>query len=323
MSPGTGYFPTQDYDATQPAGSTKGYDADDDIRDNNMHVDNAYAVEHYAPSNDPDASEDDFGRHDFITLKEQGSKVDLTGSTDRHAIYAKSDGVYIEQDDGTEILILEFATGRSGVDADIPSGEIIIFESDTAVTGYTLQIDEDDGVVYFTKGSAEGGEEGGTDKTDGTWTQPNHTHTGPSHTHTGPSHTHTGPSHTHTGPSHTHTGPSHNHQWYDNTGASSDKSYDSGGVAQDFFAGGSNYTRITCRSTNTVNSLAADYYTSNAGTGATGADGTGATGASGTGATGADGTGDTGASGTGDTGGSATANTWRPPGRNFTRQARD
>jgi hypothetical protein len=185
--PGAGYAPGQNYNANMPSGATYGYDADDDIRDNQAHVDNAYAVEHYAPSNDPDASEDDFGRHDFITLKEQGSKPNLSGSTSRHGFYAKSDGVYIEKDDATEIKVLDFTTDRSGVDADIPSGEILLFEKDTAVTGYTLKTDKDDMGVYITKGSAAGGETGATDKTAGTWQQADHTLTiseMPSHAHT-------------------------------------------------------------------------------------------------------------------------------------------
>ena len=70
-----------------------------------------------------------------------------------------------------------------GALAIIPSGEIILFYKDTAVTGYTLQDSLDDKVVFVTKGSAAGGEVGGAEHSGGTWTQPNHTHTGPSHWH--------------------------------------------------------------------------------------------------------------------------------------------
>jgi hypothetical protein len=51
---------------------------------------------------------------------------------------------------------------------DIPSGETILFEKDTVVTGYTLETDFDDGVVYVTSG----GQPGDT----GTWTFPSHSH---------------------------------------------------------------------------------------------------------------------------------------------------
>jgi len=90
-----------------------------------------------------------------------------------------------------------YATNSSGLLSysyiSVPSNEIIIFDDDNQVTGYTLLYDIDDEVVYITKGSANGGETGGTST--GTWTQPTHTHSGytgyhqltidemPSHTH--------------------------------------------------------------------------------------------------------------------------------------------
>ncbi len=74
---------------------------------------------------------------------------------------------------------------------DVPSGSIILFEKDTAVVGYSLLTDQDDMVVYITKGSVAGGESGGSLKAGGTWTQPDHTHgitSESSHTHLGGSH---------------------------------------------------------------------------------------------------------------------------------------
>lgn len=70
---------------------------------------------------------------------------------------------------------------------DVPSGSIILFESDTATVGYTLLTTQDDQLVYITKGSAAGGETGGTLYSGSTWTQPNHSHSVTSvgnHTHT-------------------------------------------------------------------------------------------------------------------------------------------
>ncbi len=66
----------------------------------------------------------------------------------------------------------------SYVYASVPSAETIIFQENTAVTGYTLQTGFDDGVIYITKGSAAGGETAGTNKSGGTWTQPDHDHGG-------------------------------------------------------------------------------------------------------------------------------------------------
>ena len=59
---------------------------------------------------------------------------------------------------------------------DVPSGEVLLFESDIAVSGYTLLTTQNDMVVYITKGSAAGGEAGGTAKGGSTWSQPNHNH---------------------------------------------------------------------------------------------------------------------------------------------------
>ncbi len=65
---------------------------------------------------------------------------------------------------------------------DVPTGEIILFEKDTSVTGYTLQTDVDDQLIYITKGSGAGGDAGGSVKTGATWSQPNHNHPTGSHT---------------------------------------------------------------------------------------------------------------------------------------------
>lgn len=72
---------------------------------------------------------------------------------------------------------------------DIPIGETIIFYKDTAVIGYSLVAPSDDKSVCITKGSAAGGETGGTLHSSGSWTISGltsnaHTHPGPSHTHT-------------------------------------------------------------------------------------------------------------------------------------------
>ena len=299
------------WDANKPAGSTKVRLADDEIRANNAALEDALGRDHNFPGNEgsdagehtkikfyaPIATPGNEANKGFAYIKDVGGKVEL----------------HFLDEDGNEIQLT--AAGILNQSHSVPSGEIILFEKDTAVAGYTLQTDKDDMVVYITKGSVAGGESGAADKTGGTWTQPNHTHTGPSHTHTGPSHTHTGPSHTHTG-------PSHNHKWYDakhNT-VDGDQSYNAAGSLQElaYFQKNPGHNAIICQDDiNRALEGASEYdlYTSNDGTGNTGAGGTGATGAGGTGATGA--------GGTGATGGGATANTWRPSGRNFTRQQRN
>jgi len=59
---------------------------------------------------------------------------------------------------------------------DVPSGSILLFESDTVISGYILLVTRDDAVVYITKGSADGGDTGGNQKSGSTWSQPLHTH---------------------------------------------------------------------------------------------------------------------------------------------------
>ena len=59
---------------------------------------------------------------------------------------------------------------------DVPSGEIVLFESAVAVTGYSLLATVDDQLVYISSGGASG------TKPASTWTQPNHNHPTGSHT---------------------------------------------------------------------------------------------------------------------------------------------
>ncbi len=83
------------------------------------------------------------------------------------------------------ILFTSDAQGTlSYVYGSVPAGETILFEDNTAVTGYTLETSFDDGIVYITKGSAAGGETAGTNKSGSTWTQTTHDHGGNTGYHT-------------------------------------------------------------------------------------------------------------------------------------------
>lgn len=70
---------------------------------------------------------------------------------------------------------------KSGEHADVPVGTTLLIDSDVAITGYSIKTDQDDKVIYVTKGSAAGGAAGGTNQ--GTETFPNHAHSQPTHTH--------------------------------------------------------------------------------------------------------------------------------------------
>jgi hypothetical protein len=73
---------------------------------------------------------------------------------------------------------------------EIPQNAKILVYKDTAITGYTLIGSVDDELIYITKGSANGGEVGGSLKIGSTWTQPNHLHPEPIHIHSIGSHSH-------------------------------------------------------------------------------------------------------------------------------------
>jgi hypothetical protein len=158
----------------------------------------------------------------------------------------------------------------AGALESVPTGEIILFEKDTAVTGYTLKTDKDDYVVYITKGSVAGGENGATDKSGGTWTQPNHLHSTSGHTLSESEM------------------PAHNHiTAYAGAATGGGGSYGSNTDAVGFsrFALLNSGTPVDNPLTSTEGSGSSHTH--------------------------------------GNTGNSATANTWRPVGRNFTRQERN
>ena len=169
---------------------------------------------------------------------------------------------------------------------DVPTGEIILFESDVAVSGYTLLTDQDDQLVYVTKGSGAGGDAGGTLKSGGTWTQPGHNHSNSSagnHSHTTGNFTLTN-SHI---PSHYHWMTS-DHRWLEINNSTGPITNFFGG-----FTGGQNLVGLN--KTDVTGGGAAHNHGSTSTTGSHSHTITS----------------------------SATVNTWRPRGRNYTRQQRN
>jgi hypothetical protein len=201
---------------------------------------------------------------------------------------------YDEGDEGVKFgTSVEWS--NAGSYNDVPLNTILLIESDVQLAGYTLLTNKDDMSVYITKGSGAAGEAGGTDKAGGTWTQAVHTHTTLSHTHALGTHTHTVGNHVHPTsaagisisqmPSHTH-------------GCSPDNTSGGGGDRE----AGSGFGALTTPTGGNAT------HTHGNTLGASGSSG-GPTGGSDSG-------------GGAPTGGGATANTWRPRGRNFTRQQR-
>jgi len=170
---------------------------------------------------------------------------------------------------------------RAGEYGDVPLGTTLLIDSAVTITGYTILTDQDDKIIYVSKGP--GGVNGVGGDNFGTWTQPNHDHTQDPHTHPDGSYALSTTGSTYSLPSHTHPPQS--------------------GFGNFMSSSGSTHGE------------AGDSYGTFANTGAAGSGGSHAhSGGSVTGVSGSDG--DT----TVDP--SATANTWRPAGRNFTRQSR-
>lgn len=174
----------------------------------------------------------------------------------------------------------------------VPTNAILLFESDTAVTGYTLLVDLNDLGIYITSGSGAGGQTGATGKTGGTWTIAGLS---------AAAHTHDLSNHTHTGPSHTHADPGHTHTFSATTTLGQDWGYPDPG-----------------RAGSSGDAAPVDHRHAISGT--TSSDNGGNTGAAGTGSTGAPSNNTSG--GASATGVSSTG-AWRPPGVNYTRQRRN
>jgi len=182
---------------------------------------------------------------------------------------------------------------NAGAYNDVPLNTILLIESDTQLTGYSLLTNKDDDVVYVTKGSVAGGEVGGTDKLNGfaghtvSWTQPGHDHTVASHTHPVSSHNHGGVSGSSSipgAPAHTHGTQAGFTQFMGISGGSHGRAGDSYGVFPNTDTGGGGSSAHT-------HSVSSGTATATSGGG-------------------------------GNTGPDGTANSWRPKGRNFTRQQR-
>lgn len=146
------------WDKTKPAGSQKLRLSDEEIRENWDCLEDAIGRNHTYPGTKGSTA----GEHTVLELVDQaGDKTQEAGM------------VKVWNNGGTLKMV---KPGGSPIPlASIPSGEIILFEKDTAVAGYTLKTDKDDYLVFITKGSGAGGQTGGADHSTGTWTQPNHT----------------------------------------------------------------------------------------------------------------------------------------------------
>lgn len=158
------------WDKTKPAGSQKIRLSDEEIRENNDCLEDALGRNHTFPGTKGSTA----GEHTVIELVDQAG--DLTQEAGMIKIWNNGGTLKVVYPGGSALPL-----------ASIPTNEIILFDKDTAVSGYTLQTDKDDYLAFITKGSAAGGQTGGADHSTGTWTQPDHALTEaeiPSHNHT-------------------------------------------------------------------------------------------------------------------------------------------
>lgn len=136
------------------------------IRGTRLDIRERIAKDHYMAIAGTDA---DHGEHSKVTFNAPlGSKPTYTAN--KGFLYTKNVSTKVElfwlDEDDNEI---QLTVGGAWNQRDIPSGTILLFESNTAISGYTLKTDKDDMAVYITKGSGASGETGATDKSGGSW----------------------------------------------------------------------------------------------------------------------------------------------------------
>ena len=159
-----------------PADSDDRSDGAEKIRHLKVDIRERMEKDHYMDIAGADAAH---GEHKQVTLR---SGAAPTYQASKVIVYAKNvDGVaelFAKDGDGNEIQIT-----AEGAPNAFASGTSTLFYQDTAPAGWTIKNTLNDKLVYITKGSAAGGEKGGSAHSTGTWTQPTHTHGIGSHKH--------------------------------------------------------------------------------------------------------------------------------------------
>jgi hypothetical protein len=123
------------------------------------------AKDHYMDIGGTDA---DHGEHSKVTFQAPISTP--SNVADKGFIYGKDVNAKIElhwlDEDDNEVQLTAVGILFGG----IPAGEIILFDKDTAVAGFTLQTDKNDYLIYAGSGSGAAGLTGGADRAGGAWT---------------------------------------------------------------------------------------------------------------------------------------------------------
>ena len=152
------------FDKTLPIGSKKLRLSDDDIRQNMDALEDALVR-----SGMKFPTEYGIDAGEFLVPTFQNQAADpATPAANKLKFYAKtlaSQPRFYIKDPAGSVKALAVV----GEDI-IPSGTKMLFYQDTAPSGWTIQDTLDDKLVYITKGSAAGGEIGGTVHSTGSWT---------------------------------------------------------------------------------------------------------------------------------------------------------
>ena len=141
------------WDKNKPSGQVKLRLFDDQIRENEAALEAALSEGH-----DFSTGGGQTGKHTAPTFMDMGSDPSAPSGTDVR-LYNKGGKLYALG-----------SSGEIGAIDGFPSGTKMIFYQDSAPPGWTIDTTLDDAVVYVTKGSAAGGNQGGAEYPGGSWT---------------------------------------------------------------------------------------------------------------------------------------------------------
>jgi len=164
---------TQDWNAsfeTIPGDSDNISEGAQRIRNFKRDIRERVAQDHYM---DLAGTQADHGEHKKVTFQAPLAS-DPTNAANKGYLYTKDVSskaeLHWEDEDGNVGQIT-----NAGAVMAFPSGTKLLFYQDTCPAGWTIDSTMNDKVLLVTKGSAAGGETGGTEHSTGTWQQPDHT----------------------------------------------------------------------------------------------------------------------------------------------------
>jgi hypothetical protein len=131
-------------------------------------------IDHYWDEAGTDA---DHGEHTKIRF--HGNQATPANVANKSTLYPQIANSKLElwyKNDANQTVQITANGAVNAPASPIPANTVMLFYADTAPTGWTLKntAEWNDIAVMLTKGSAAGGESGGANNANGTWTQPDH-----------------------------------------------------------------------------------------------------------------------------------------------------